>query len=84
MTEEVTTKEIDAREDFILKCYDLFADKVKIKLKRTTRGYTWEITVRNDNKEVAFQIMKWIDYKLKELTLVKEVQDARKDISPKV
>lgn len=76
MTHEVTTKEMTL-QDFILKCYDLFGKKIKIKFHHTTRGDTWEITVRDDNKETAFQIMKWINYKLQELTLVKEVQDAR-------
>lgn len=81
--EEVTTKEMTL-QDFILKCYDLFGKRIKIKFHHTTRGDTWEITVRDDNKETAFQIVRWINYKLKELTLIEEVQDARKEISPKV
>ena len=74
---ESGTKEMTL-QDFILKCYDLFGKKVKIKFNQTTRGNTWEITVRDDNKEVAFQIVKWIDYKLQELTLTEEVKNARK------
>lgn len=81
--EEVTTAELTLK-DFILKCYDLFGNRIKIKFHHTTRGDTWEITVRDDNKEVAFQIVKWIDNKLQELTLIKEVQDARKELPPKV
>lgn len=78
--EEVTTEELTLK-DFILKCYDLFGKNIKIKFNHTTRGDTWEITVRDGNKEKAFQIMKWIDNKLQELILVKEVQDARGKIS---
>ena len=79
MAEETTTQEMTIG-DFIKKCYDLFGPRVKIKFHHTTRGDTWEITVRDDNKEVAFQIVKWINYKLQELTLIEEVKDARKDI----
>lgn len=78
MPEEVTTKEMTL-QDFIQRAYDLFGNRIKIKFHHTTRGDTWEITVRDDNKEVAFQIMKWIDYKLKELTLVEEVKSAREE-----
>jgi len=81
--EEVTTEELTLK-DFILKCYDLFGKNIKIKFNHTTRGDTWEITVRNDNKEVAFQTMKWINYKLQELTLVEEAKNARKELPPKV
>lgn len=77
---EVTTSERTV-EDFILKAYDLFADKVKIKFKHTTRGDTWEITVRDDSKEVAFQIVKWINHKLEEIALIKEVINARENPS---
>lgn len=77
MTEEATTKEMTL-QDFVRKCYDLFGPKIKIKWNHTTRGDTFEITVRDNSKKVAVQKLKWIKYRLEEITLIKEVQDARK------
>ena len=76
MTEELKAENVTIG-DFIQKCYDLFGPRIKIKFNHTTRGDTWEITVRRDNKEEVFQITKWIDNQLRELTLSAEVQNAR-------
>jgi len=72
-------------EDLFQRCYDLFGKKVKVKFHHTTRGDTWEITVRANSKEEAVQIIEWINDKLKEITQTNvEVKDARKDIPTSV
>lgn len=73
MSEEISTGEMTL-QDFILKCYDLFGNKIKIKYNHTTRGDTWEITVRAESKEEAFQIITWINEKMP--TLTTETQNA--------
>ena len=62
--------------EFIQKCYDLFGPKVKIKLTRNSRGYTWENTVRAETEQEAMKITTWINEKL--ITLTQEWEDGAK------
>jgi hypothetical protein len=72
---ETSTHEQDL-SDFIRQCYELFGSKVKIKLMRNSKGYTWEITVKDDDMNMALLIMRQIKNKLEKLTTMEEVKDA--------
>ena len=57
--------------EFIKKLEDMFDYRVKIKHAHTTKGDTWESTVKAKDEHEALEIIKEIDRKMREFVLVK-------------
>lgn len=54
--------------DFIQKLEELMGYKVKIKFTHTTKGNTWELTVKGQNEDEVIPIIKRADRAMRDFT----------------
>lgn len=61
---------------FIQKLEEIMGYKVKIKFNRTTKGPTWELTVKGEDEDEVIPIIKRIDREMRDFIKEKEAGDA--------
>lgn len=63
--------------EFIQKLEEVMGYKVKIKFTRTTKGPTWELTVRGQSEDEVIPIIKRADKEMRDFTKeqAKEVKE---------
>jgi len=64
--------------EFIQKLEELLGYKVKIKYTHTTKGNTWELTVKGKDEEEVIPIIKRADRAMRDFTKEKEWEEENK------
>ena len=62
--------------EFIQKLEELMGYKVKIKYSHTTKGDTWELTVKGKDEDEVIPIIKKADEEMRNFVKGKEVENA--------
>ena len=72
--------------EFIQKLEEVMGYKVKIKFTHTTKGNTWELTVKGKDEDEVVPIIKRVDREMRDFSKEKEMEDlpaAKKPVEKK-
>lgn len=66
--------------EFIQKLEEIFDYKVKIKFAHTTKGNTWELTVKAKDEIEAVETIREIDSKMREFEAQQQIAKPKKEV----